>query len=105
MPINLTTPQTQPSSTEVRLIHFGATLWPQRRIICDYAWGHLDGSGNFVPDPAPGTPDTKIKRRIFDDTTTPSFANFVQNVPSAGTFRAETETYIKSLDSIAGTVS
>lgn len=106
MPINLTTPQSQPSSTEVRLIHFGATLWPQRRIIVDYSWGHLDGSGNFVPDPTPGdTGGGKIKRRVFDDTTTPSFVNFVQNVASAGTFRAETETYIKSLDSLVGTVT
>ena len=105
MPINLTTPITPVNITEVRLVHFGATLWPQRRIVCDYAWGHLDGSGNFVPDVVPGTTDTKIKRRVFDDTTTPSFVNFVQNVASAGTFRAETETYIKSLDSITGTVT
>jgi len=105
MPINLATPQTQPVSTEVRLITFSATLWPQRRIICDFAWGHLDGSGTFVPDPIPGAPESKIKRRVFDDSTTPSFVNFVQNVPSAGAFRNEVETYIKSLESLAGTVT
>jgi len=105
LPINLTTPQSQPSSTEVRLVSFGATLWPQRRIICDYAWGHLDGSGNFVPDPTPGAPDSRIKRRVFDDTTSPSFTEFVAAVPSAGTFRSQTETYLKSLENLTGTVS
>jgi hypothetical protein len=105
MPINLSTPQSQPSSTEVRLVHFGATLWPQRRIICDYAWGHLDGSGEFVPDPSPSNPAQKIVRRIFDDTTTPSFTTFVANVASAGTFRSQTESYIKMLDNLTGTVT
>lgn len=105
MPINLAAPQPQPSSTEVRLLTFNATLWPQRIIICDYAWGHLDGSGNFVPDAVPGSPQQKIKRRVFTDASTPSFANFIQNVSSAGTFRGETETYIKSLEALSGTVT
>src|SRR5437773_11487127 len=59
--IILTTSQSWPSSTEVRLIAFNATLWPQRRIICDYSWGHLDGSGSFVPDFVPGATDTRVK--------------------------------------------
>jgi hypothetical protein len=105
MPINLTTPQSQPDSTEVRLITFSATLWPQRSIVCDYAWGHLDGSGNFVPDPVPGEPDKKVKRRLFTDQSTPSFVTFVQNVAAAGAFRTQTETYLKSLDNLTGTVT
>ena len=60
---------------------------------------------DLVPDFVPGATDTRVKRRIFDDSTSPSFATFVSNVPSAGTFRGEVETYIKSLEALAGNVT
>ena len=97
MTITLTTPDQQPDNTQVRLIRFAATILPDRRIIADYAYGRVVNS-KFVADLE------KQFRKIFDDTTTPSFADFINNVPAAVNLRNQTETYIKALDSISGTV-
>ena len=97
MTITLTTPDSPPQNTRVKLLHFGATLNPDIRIVIDYAYGRIV-NGEFVAD------SDKVTRRIFDGTTMPSLANFVSNVASAGTFRNQTENYIKALDALDGTV-
>jgi len=97
MAITLTVPDSPPQNTKVLLTNFGAQLVPDIRIICDYAYGRVV-DGQFVPD------KDKTFRRIFDSTTSPSLADFINNVSSAGNFRNQTENYIVLLDGLSGTV-
>ena len=99
MPIDLTTPEQPPARNQIRLTAIGMSMHPERRIICDYVWGFVDADGNFTPDL-----DRRV-RRVFDADSTPSLTTFLANVLSAATVRRQTETYIRTLEGVAGTVT
>lgn len=94
MSITYTTPIQTPDLTVKRLVRFAASVI-ERRIVCMFEIGYLDGGGRFVK--------VGESRREFADDTVPSFADFLAACPAAANLRRQAEQYEVTLDA-PGTV-
>lgn len=95
MSIALTTPETYPQSSEVRLVGIGARV--DKHVLTLVIDIGSTQAGSFITA-------REIQLR-FDDTSSPTFSNVVSNVPEFRNLKLAIETYLTNQLIFVGTAT